>query len=147
MGLRGGNLRKAAYVNSSLGTRVGIDKICRDCELKISGILFTMNLRVMDILEFDVILRMDWLTTHRVIIDCEHRRVTACTQGDTCVTFQGDNHDVFSQTVYVSRWHKQLMGWLASLTLEDKVRQDLDLPRIVHEYEDVFMDKLPGLPP
>ena len=39
------------------------------------------------------------------------------------------------------------MGWLASLTLEDEVRQDLSLPRVVFEYEDVFPDELPGLPP
>ena len=39
------------------------------------------------------------------------------------------------------------MGWLASLTLEDEARQDLDLPQIVCEYEDVFPDELPGLPP
>ena len=39
------------------------------------------------------------------------------------------------------------MGWLASLSLEDEVRQDLDLPRVVCEYEDVFLDELPGLPP
>ena len=79
MGLRGGNPRKAVYVNSSLGTRVSVDQICRDYELEISGILLTMDLMVMDISEFDVILRMDWLTTHKVAIDCERRRVTACT--------------------------------------------------------------------
>ena len=39
------------------------------------------------------------------------------------------------------------MGWLASLTLEDERRQDLGLPRVVCEYEDIFSDKLPGLPP
>ena len=39
------------------------------------------------------------------------------------------------------------MGWLASLTLEDEVRPDLDLPRVVCKYEDVFSDELPGLPP
>ena len=39
------------------------------------------------------------------------------------------------------------MGWLASLTLENEVRQVLDLPRVVCEYEDVFTDELPGLPP
>ena len=39
------------------------------------------------------------------------------------------------------------MGWLTSLTLEDKVRQDLGLPRVVCENEDVFSDELPGLPP
>ena len=38
------------------------------------------------------------------------------------------------------------MGWLASLTLEDEVRQDLGLPRVVCEYEDVFPDELPKLP-
>ena len=39
------------------------------------------------------------------------------------------------------------MGWLASLTLEDEVRRDLDLPRVVCEYEDIFLEELPGLPP
>ena len=38
------------------------------------------------------------------------------------------------------------MGWLASLTLEDKVRHELDLPRVICEYEDVFSDELRGLP-
>ena len=38
-------------------------------------------------------------------------------------------------------------GLLASLTLEDKVRPELNLPRVVFEYEDVFSDELPGLPP
>ena len=39
------------------------------------------------------------------------------------------------------------MGWLASLTLEDEVRQDLSLPRVVCKYEDVFLDELSELPP
>ena len=39
------------------------------------------------------------------------------------------------------------MGWLASLALEDEVKQDLSLPQVVCEYEDVFPDELPGLPP
>ena len=38
------------------------------------------------------------------------------------------------------------MGWLASLTLEDKGRQDLSLPRVLCEYEDVFSDELSRLP-
>ena len=57
-------LEKPMYVSSPLGIRVSVDKICRDCELEISWILLPMDLRVMDMSEFDVILRMDWLTTH-----------------------------------------------------------------------------------
>ena len=41
-----------------------VDKICGDCELEISRILLTMDLRVMDMSEFDVILGMNWLTAH-----------------------------------------------------------------------------------
>ena len=49
--------------------------------------------------------------------------------------------------MYESKCHGQLAGWLASLTLEDEVRPDLDLGRVVCEYEDVFPNELPGLPP
>ena len=38
------------------------------------------------------------------------------------------------------------MGWLASLTLENEVRSDLGLPRVVYEYKDAFPDELSGLP-
>ena len=51
------------------------------------------------------------------------------------------------QTVYESRCQGQLAGWLASLTPEDEERPDLDLPRVVCEYVDVFPDELLGLPP
>ena len=141
------NLEEPLHVSSPLGTRVRIDQICRDCELEILGILLIMDLRVMDILEFDVILRMDWLTAHRVVIDCDSRRITAFTRDGIRVTFQGENHDALPKTVHESRRSGQLMGWLASLTLEDEGRQDLGLPLVVCEYEDVFPDELLGLPP
>ena len=147
LGLEVEALEELLYVSSPLGIRARIGMICRGCELEISGILLTVDLRVMDMSEFDVILGMDWLTAYRVVIDCERRRVTAYTQNGTHVVFQGDKHDIFPQTVYESRCQGHLAGWLASLTLEEEVRPDLDLPRVVCEYEDVLLDKLQGLPP
>ena len=89
MGLELGTLEKPLNVNSPLGRRVSVGHICRDCELEISGILLTLDLRVMDMSEFEFILGMDWLTAHRVIIDCDRKSVTACTHDGTCLTFQG----------------------------------------------------------
>ena len=106
-----------------------------------------MDLRVTDMSEFDVILRMNWLTAHRVVTDCDCRRVATYTQDDICVMFQKDKHDSLPRAVYDSKWHGQLMGWLASLTMEDEARQELNLPRVVCEYEDVFSSELSGLPP
>ena len=79
LGLEVETMGKPLYVSSSLWIRVSIDMICQGFKQEISGILLTVDLRDMHMLEFDVILGMDWLTAYRVIIDCERRRVTAYT--------------------------------------------------------------------
>ena len=147
LGLEVETLDEPLHVISPLGTKARIDRICRGSELEISGILLTVDLRAVDISEFEVILGMDWLTAHRVVIDCDLMRVTAYTPESTYVMFRGNRHNASPHTVYDSRWHGQLKGWLTSLTLEDEVRQNMSLPWVVCEYEDVFPDKLPGLPP
>ena len=63
------------------------------------------------------------------------------------MVFHGDKHDIFPQTVYESRCQGHLAGWLASLTLEDEERPDLDIPQVMCEYVDVFPNELPRLPP
>ena len=89
-------LEESLHVNSPLGIRARIGTICRGCELEISGTLLTVDLRIMDMSEFDVILGMDWLTVYEVVIDCECRRVTAYTQDGTRVVFQGGQARYFA---------------------------------------------------
>ena len=105
-----------------------------------------VDLWVIGISDFDVILGMDWLTAHRVVIDCDSKRITSYTPDGIRVTFQGAKHDALPQTMYDSRWSGRLMSWLASLTLQDEGRRDLSLPRVFCEYDDVFPDELSGLP-
>ena len=87
LGLEVEALEEPLYVSSPLGIRARIGMICRGCELEISGTLLTVDLRIMDMSEFDVILGMDWLTAYRVVIDCERTRVIAYTQDGTRVVF------------------------------------------------------------
>ena len=65
LGLEVETLEEPLYVSSSLGIRARIGMICHDCELEILGTLLTVDLRIMDMSEFDVILGMDWLTAYR----------------------------------------------------------------------------------
>ena len=83
LGLEVETLDEPLHVSSPLETKARIDRICRGCELEISGILLTVDLRVMDMSEFEVILGMDWLMAHRVVIDCDRMRVTAYTPDGT----------------------------------------------------------------
>ena len=87
LGLEVETLEKPLYVSSPLRIRARIGMICHDCEFEISGTLLIVDLRIMDMSEFDVILGMDWLTAYRVVIDCESRRVTAYTQDGTRLVF------------------------------------------------------------
>ena len=87
LGLEVETLKEPLYVSSPLEIRARIGMICRGCELEISGTLLTVDLRIMDMSEFDVTLGMDWLTAYRVVIDCERMRVTAYMQDGTHVVF------------------------------------------------------------
>ena len=87
VGLEVKALEEPLYVSSPIGIRARIWMICHGCELEISRILLIVDLRVMDMSEFDFILGMNWLTADRVVIDCERRRVTAYTQDSTIVVF------------------------------------------------------------
>ena len=59
LGLEVETLEVPLYVSSPLGIMARIGMICRGCELEISGTLLTVDLRIMDMSEFDVILGMD----------------------------------------------------------------------------------------
>ena len=110
LGLEVETLEEPLYESSSLGIRARIGIICCGCELEISGTLLTVDLRIMDMSEFDVILGMDWLTDYKVVIDCKRRRVTSYTQVGTRVVFQGGKLDILPKTVYESKCQGQLAG-------------------------------------
>ena len=64
LGLKVETLEEPLHVSSPLGIGVRVYQICHDCELEILRILLTMDLRVMDMSEFDVIIGIDWLMAH-----------------------------------------------------------------------------------
>ena len=59
LGLEVETLEEPLYVSSPLGIRARIGMICRGYELEISGTLLIVDLRIMDMSEFNVILTMD----------------------------------------------------------------------------------------
>ena len=53
LGLEVETLEEPLYVSSPLGIRARIGMICRGCELEISGTLLIVDLRIMDMSEFE----------------------------------------------------------------------------------------------
>ncbi|GJW34540.1 putative reverse transcriptase domain-containing protein [Tanacetum coccineum] len=98
----------------------------RDLPLQFDDKIRSVNALPLDMCEFDIILGMDWLAAHRATIDCHSRRVIF-----------GDIHA--PEFIY--------HGFLATIhdTTSD-VSSIHDQP-IVSEFQDVFPEELPGIPP
>ena len=62
-------------VESPIGGHIPLSYICRQCEMTIEDRHFTFDFIVLDMAGFDLILGMDWLSSHHAIIDCYRRRV------------------------------------------------------------------------
>ncbi|KAL4016880.1 hypothetical protein IC575_024542 [Cucumis melo] len=98
------------------------------CQIEIAGHVIEVTLLVLDMLDFDVILGMDWLAANHASIDCSRKEVISAMRASKLLT-QGT-------------W-----SILASMVDTREVDVSLSSEPVVKDYPDVFPEELPGLPP
>ncbi|XP_058202900.1 uncharacterized protein LOC131317359 [Rhododendron vialii] len=135
------------FVETPLGGRTPLDRICRNCELLIHDRRFTFDFIVLGMSGFDLILGMDWLSTFHATIDCFKRRVRICPPEGVCFEFFGERREPLEPYLCGSRERESIYPLLASLTLDEDVSARGELPLVVCNFPDVFPEELPGLPP
>ncbi|KAL8113860.1 hypothetical protein AgCh_020954 [Apium graveolens] len=99
--------------------------------------------------EVDVILGMDWLFSNGAQIDCERKRVKIRAQNGKEVVFRGQRQtQKFLTMLQVKRLLRRGNEAYLAYVVDTKkeVPNIQDIP-IVNEFEDVFLENLPGLPP
>ena len=138
-------------VTNPLGHSVIVNKVYRDCPIKIQEYEFCGDLIELSFREFDVILGMDWLSRHRAIVDCRMKRVTLRTSDDSEVIFIGERPNHLSNVISVAVARKMVRKgcetYLAYMIDTVKARPSVsDIPT-VSDFPDVFSEELPGLPP
>ena len=138
-------------MESSSPNSVVVNRVYRDCPIRIREYEFLGDLIKLSFREFYVILGMDWLSRHQVLVDCRMKRVTLRTSSGKEVTFIGErsNHlsNVISATTARMMVRKGCEAYLAYAIDTKKAEPHLsDIP-IVSDYPDVFSEELPRLPP
>ena len=138
-------------VTNMLGHSVMVNKVYRDCPIRIREYEFLGDLIELSFREFDVILGMDWLSRHQVVVDCRMKRVTLRTPSGEEVTFIGERSNHLSNVISVATVKMMVRkggeAYLAYVIDTKKVEPSLsDIPT-VSDYPDVFPEELPGLPP
>ena len=89
-------------VTNPLGHSVIVNKVYRDCPIKIREYEFMGDLIELSFREFDVILGMDWLSRHLAIVDCRMKRVTLRTPIKDEVTFIGERSNHLSNVIFTA---------------------------------------------
>ncbi|KAI8551189.1 hypothetical protein RHMOL_Rhmol06G0165900 [Rhododendron molle] len=81
------SLNPPLFIETPLGGRTPLDRLCRDCELVIHDRRFTFDFIVLGMSGFDLILGMDWLSMFHATIDCFKHRVRICPPEGACFEF------------------------------------------------------------
>ncbi|KAD2394125.1 hypothetical protein E3N88_41102 [Mikania micrantha] len=118
---------------------------------QIESIIRKADLFPMQINDFDMILGMDWLSKHRVTIDCQTRRVLFGDPMSPLLVYQGTQPRKSLKIISALKAHKFLShgcaGFLASVKVDSENELSISDHPVVCEFLDVFPEKLPGVPP
>ncbi|KAL0551554.1 hypothetical protein IC582_010643 [Cucumis melo] len=113
--------------------------------------MIEVTLLVVDMLDFDVILSMDWLTANHASIDCSRKEVAFNPPSMASFKFKAEGSRLLPKVISAMRASKLLSQgtWsiLASMVDTREVDVSLSLELVVRDYPDVFSEELPGLPP
>ncbi|KAL5573275.1 hypothetical protein UlMin_022872 [Ulmus minor] len=112
----------------------------------------SVDLVVLDMIDYDVILGMDFLSKYGATIDCKAKVVSFQPLGEERFMFAGDkcsNQKTFVSAMKARKWLANgCTGYLATVVDTTKREKDeLNEVPMVNEFTDVFPEELPSLPP
>ena len=100
-------------------------------------------------LEFNVILGMDWLARHYASLDCREKVVIFRIPNDDEFHFRGDKASMPQNLISAITARKMLrrgcQGYLAVIRNVEADKGAVDRVPVVCEFPDVFPEELPGL--
>ncbi|XP_028060809.1 uncharacterized protein LOC114264395 [Camellia sinensis] len=126
------------------------DSRAQKFEVSINGKELLVDLIVLDMQDFDIIFRMDWLVANYAYVDCRGKRVVfqIPDQPEFCFLGSGVNIPLVILTLQARRLLRNgCKGYLASV--RDTHATELKLKNILigKKFSDVFPKDFPGLPP
>src|SRR4051812_8960556 len=128
-------MKKPLTVITPLNGRVVLRTHCRECSLSISGYEHQYDLILIDMTGFDVIIGMNWLAKFKAKVDCHRKKVKFRIPGGETLKFEGERGIP-----------KQTNPMIANIWEGEADRGEVKYPPVVVDFQDVFPEKLPGLP-
>jgi len=119
--------------------------------ITIGGTTFPVALIQFDLSDFDIILGMNWLHAYGAKIDCEDLKIILKDRKGREVSFYGQQEETSYPLISTIKASKLLcqgcMGYLCYAIDTQAKEEKVGNTPVVCEFEDVFPEELPGLPP
>ena len=137
-------------VTSPLGHSVRVNSVYKNWPLLVHDREFSVDLIALPFQKFYLILEMDWLSKHRVIVNCDKKIVLLKCSNLSEVTVQGIRSESIPKVISaMEARHFLRKGCEAFLPLIlDFKREQVNFENpVIREFPGVFPEELPGVPP
>ncbi|XP_070025852.1 uncharacterized protein [Nicotiana sylvestris] len=139
------------HVSTPVGDSVVVDRINQFCVVTFYGFETRADLLLLDMIDFEVIMGMDWLSPYHAVLDCHAKTVSLVMLGLPRLEWKGSTVDTPSRVIsFLKTRHIVEKGCLAYLAyVRDTIAESLTINSVpvVQEFADVFPSDLPGMPP
>ena len=147
-GMKLGRLSSTLPYNLGISTPMGemvMVKVCYvECELSLDGRTFLVTLIPLPMVEFDVILGMDFLSSYHAIIDCLRKKVTFRSSIGEKVKFYGEKQmgkcRVISSLKARALLSNGCEGFIAYVVDSSQPILNIDSIPVVRDFPDVFCE-------
>ncbi|XP_070048626.1 uncharacterized protein [Nicotiana tomentosiformis] len=140
------SLVSSVHVSTPVGDTIIVDCVYRSCMVTIGS----LETRVDSMVNFDVILGMDWLSPCHVVQDCHAKTVTLAMLGLPRVEWSGSVDYIPSRVISYLRAQQMVeKGYLSYLAFVRDVSAEtptIDSVPVVRDFLDVFSADLSGMP-
>ena len=132
-----------------MGDAVRVNSCYAGCELSLDGKTLLVNLVPLPMVDFDIILGMDFLSGYHAVIGCLKKEVTFRFSNDEEVKFYGEKKvskcRLISCLQAKSLLYKGCEGLLAHVVDSRQPSPNMEDIPIVREFADVFPEELPEI--
>ncbi|XP_070048998.1 uncharacterized protein [Nicotiana tomentosiformis] len=139
------------YVSTPVGNSAIVDRVYRSCVVTLCGYETRADLLLLDMIDFEVILGMDWLSSYHDILDFHAKTVTLAMPELPRLEWKGSSVSTSSRVIsFLKARHLVEKGCLAYLAyVQDTTAESptSDSVPVVWEFADMFPSDLPGMPP
>ncbi|XP_070011409.1 uncharacterized protein [Nicotiana sylvestris] len=134
-----------------MGDSIVVDRIYRSCVVTFCGYKTKVDLLLLDMIDFEVISGMDWLSSYHATLDYHAKSVTLAMPELSILEWKDSSISSSSRVIsFLKAQHLVEKGCLAYLAyVRDTIAESLmiDSVPVVPEFADAFPSNLPGMPP